>query len=221
MHTQNQSLLSARRICRSFGQNQVLFDIDLELVPGEVHALLGENGAGKSTLVRILAGYLSPSAGEIRLEGELRRYRSSGDAEADGVVMIHQELALAEQLTVEENVFLGREIRRGPFLDHRAMRERCRAALAELETRVDPRARVKDLSTSDQQMVEIAKAITRDVRVLIMDEPTATLTEHEVEVLFALLHGCVSAVWRSSTSPTSFARSSGSLTGSRCCAMAG
>ncbi|MCE8044976.1 sugar ABC transporter ATP-binding protein [Halomonas daqingensis] len=187
MHTRNHPLLSARRICRSFGQNQVLFDIDLELVPGEVHALLGENGAGKSTLVRILAGYLSPSEGEIRLEGELRRYRSSGDAEADGVVMIHQELALAEQLTVEENVFLGREIRRGPFLDHRAMRERCRAALAELETRVDPRTRVKDLSTSDQQMVEIAKAITRDVRVLIMDEPTAALTEHEVEVLFALI----------------------------------
>ncbi|APX94896.1 ABC transporter ATP-binding protein [Halomonas sp. 1513] len=187
MSDQTAPLLSAHRICRSFGQNQVLFDIDLDLVPGEVHALLGENGAGKSTLVKILSGYLSATSGDIRLQGEARRYRSSGEAEADGIVMIHQELALAEQLTAEENIFLGRELRRGPFLDRRAMRERCRAALTELETRVDPRARVKDLSTSDQQMVEIAKAITRDVRVLIMDEPTATLTEHEVEVLFTLI----------------------------------
>ena len=180
-------LLSARKLCRSFGENQVLFNVDLDLQTGEVHALLGENGAGKSTLVKILAGYLRPTSGEVLVEGSQRHYRSSGEAEADGVVMIHQELALAEQLSVEENIFLGRELRRGLFLDRRAMRERSRAALAELETHVDPSARVKDLSTSDQQMVEIAKAITRDVRVLIMDEPTATLTENEVSVLFALI----------------------------------
>ncbi|PKG46828.1 MULTISPECIES: sugar ABC transporter ATP-binding protein [Halomonadaceae] len=180
-------LLSARKLCRSFGENQVLFDVDLDLQAGEVHALLGENGAGKSTLVKILAGYLSATSGDVLVDGHQRHYRSSGEAEADGVVMIHQELALAEQLSVEENIFLGRELRRGLFLDRRAMRERSRAALAELETHVDPRARVKDLSTSDQQMVEIAKAITRDVRVLIMDEPTATLTENEVKVLFALI----------------------------------
>ena len=180
-------LLSARKLCRSFGENQVLFDVDLDLQVGEVHALLGENGAGKSTLVKILAGYLRPTSGEVVVDGSQRHYRSSGEAEADGVVMIHQELALAEQLSVEENIFLGRELRRGVFLDRRAMRERSRTALLELETDVDPRARVKDLSTSDQQMVEIAKAITRDVRVLIMDEPTATLTENEVSVLFALI----------------------------------
>ncbi|MBT2786046.1 MULTISPECIES: sugar ABC transporter ATP-binding protein [unclassified Halomonas] len=180
-------LLSARKLCRSFGENQVLFDVDLDLQAGEVHALLGENGAGKSTLVKILAGYLRPTSGEVLLDGKQQRYRSSGEAEADGVVMIHQELALAEQLSAEENIFLGRELRRGPFLDRRAMREQSRAALEELETHVDPRARVKDLSTSDQQMVEIAKAITRDVRVLIMDEPTATLTEKEVKVLFELI----------------------------------
>lgn len=180
-------LLSARKLCRSFGENQVLFDVDLELQAGEVHALLGENGAGKSTLVKILAGYLSATSGEVLVDGSQRHYRSSGEAEADGVVMIHQELALAEQLSVEENIFLGRELRRGVFLDRRAMRQQSREALAELETDVDPRARVKDLSTSDQQMVEIAKAITRDVRVLIMDEPTATLTENEVSVLFALI----------------------------------
>ncbi len=180
-------LLSARKICRSFGDNQVLFDVDLALQAGEVHALIGENGAGKSTLVKILAGYLRPTSGDVLVDGKKRHYHSSGEAEADGVVMIHQELALAEQLSAEENIFLGRELRRGLFLDRRAMRERSRAALAELETHVDPRARVKDLSTSDQQMVEIAKAITRDVRVLIMDEPTATLTENEVKVLFALI----------------------------------
>ncbi|WP_163558968.1 sugar ABC transporter ATP-binding protein [Halomonas sp. NO4] len=187
MSHEHATVLEARGIDRAFGGNQVLFGIDLTLNRGEVHALLGENGAGKSTLVKILAGYLPPSAGEVRLDGAPRRFRGSGEAEAEGIVMIHQELALAGQLTVEENVFLGRELRRGPFLDRRAMRERCREALAELETRVDPRARVKDLSTSDQQMVEIAKAVTRDVRVLIMDEPTASLTEHEVEVLFALV----------------------------------
>ncbi|WP_262489108.1 sugar ABC transporter ATP-binding protein [Halomonas sp. ANAO-440] len=187
MDTDNEVLLEGRQISRSFGGNQVLFDVDLMLRAGEVHALLGENGAGKSTLVRILAGYLSPTSGEVEMSGEPRRYRSSGEAEADGVVMIHQELALAELLTVEENIFLGREIRRGPFLDRKAMRSHCRKALAELETKVEPTARVKDLSTSDQQMVEIAKAVTRDVRVLIMDEPTATLTEHEVQVLFALV----------------------------------
>ncbi|MCZ0928801.1 sugar ABC transporter ATP-binding protein [Vreelandella janggokensis] len=180
-------LLSARQVCRSFGENQVLFDVDLDLQAGEVHALLGENGAGKSTLVKILAGYLRPTSAEVFLDGKQRHYRSSGEAEADGVVMIHQELALAEQLSVEENIFLGRELRRGLLLDRRTMRERSKEALAELETDVDPRARVKDLSTSDQQMVEIAKAITRDVRVLIMDEPTATLTENEVTVLFELI----------------------------------
>ncbi|SER42423.1 ribose transport system ATP-binding protein [Vreelandella subterranea] len=180
-------LLSARQICRSFGENQVLFDIDLDLQAGEVHALLGENGAGKSTLVKILAGYLRPTSGEVSVDGQHQHYRSSGEAEADGIVMIHQELALAEQLSVEENIFLGRELRRGLLLDRRTMRERSKEVLAELETDVDPRARVKDLSTSDQQMVEIAKAITRDVRVLIMDEPTATLTENEVSVLFALI----------------------------------
>ena len=180
-------VLEGRGIDHIFGSNQVLFGVDLELYPGEVHALLGENGAGKSTLMRILGGYLQPESGELRVDGHLRRYRGSGDAEADGIVMIHQELALAEQLTVEENIFLGRELRHGPFLDHQRMRDRCREALAELQTHVDPRARVRELSTSAQQMVEIAKAVTRDVRVLIMDEPTASLTEHEVEVLFDLI----------------------------------
>ncbi|TVP49183.1 MAG: sugar ABC transporter ATP-binding protein [Halomonas sp.] len=181
-------LLSARKLCRSFGDNQVLFDIDLDLQAGEVHALLGENGAGKSTLVKILAGYLRATSGDMFIDDKQKSYRSSGEAEADGVVMIHQELALAELLSVEENIFLGCELRRGLFLDRRAMRERSQAALAELETHVNPRARVKDLSTSDQQMVEIAKAITRNARVLIMDEPTATLTESEVKVLFALIN---------------------------------
>ncbi|BBI64382.1 hypothetical protein HSBAA_56880 [Vreelandella sulfidaeris] len=205
-------LLSARKLCRSFGNNQVLFDVDLDLQAGEVHALLGENGAGKSTLVKILAGYLRPTSGEVLVDGRQRHYRSSGEAEDDGVVMIHQELALAEQLSVEENIFLGRELRRGLFLDRRAMRQQSRAALAELETHVDPRARVKDLSTSDQQMVEIAKAITRDVRVLIMDEPTATLTENEVKVLFALIDRLRQRAWPFCISPTSCVKSSKSLT---------
>lgn len=187
MKPETQRLLEASHICHSFGANPVLFDVDLVLYAGEVHALLGENGAGKSTLVRILSGYLSPTAGKVAVGGELRHYRSSGEAEADGIVMIHQELALAEQLTVEENIFLGCELRRGPFLDRKAMRSRVRAVLAELETDIEPDARIKDLSTSDKQMVEIAKAVTRQVRVLIMDEPSASLTDREVRILFALI----------------------------------
>ncbi len=181
------ALLEGRRISQSFGANQVLFDVDIALRPGEVHALLGENGAGKSTLVRILSGYLAPSAGELRLDGEARQFRSSAEAEAEGVVLVHQELALAEQLTVEENIFLGQELRRGPFLARGAMRARARAALAELETDIDPDTRVRDLGSSDQQMVEIAKAVTRRVRVLIMDGPTASLTEREAQILFRLV----------------------------------
>ncbi len=187
MTARNDTLLEGCAIAHAFGGNQVLFDVDIALKAGEVHALLGENGAGKSTLVRILSGYLQPTRGQLRLRGAPWRCRDSGEAEREGVVLIHQELALAGQLTVEENIFLGRELRRGWFLDRRTMRERSRAVLAELETAIDPDARVQDLGTSDQQMVEIAKAVIRDARVLIMDEPTASLTDREVQILFRLV----------------------------------
>ncbi|AJE49223.1 sugar ABC transporter ATP-binding protein [Celeribacter indicus] len=171
-------------VSRSFGPVEVLHGVDFALRPGEVHALIGENGAGKSTTMNILAGYLDPTTGEVRAGGQAVRFASSKDAEARGIVMIHQEFNLAEHLTVDQNVFLGRELKKGWRLDHGAMRARTEELLARLECRVDPATQVSDLSVPNKQMVEIAKALSRDLRVLIMDEPTAVLTERECEILF-------------------------------------
>lgn len=177
------AILDARGIRRSFGPIEVLHGVDFDLVPGQVHALIGENGAGKSTTMKILGGYLPPSDGALMLDGAPVRFDDQRQAEAAGILMIHQEFNLALELTVEENIFLGRELTRGPFLDHRAMQEQARALLARLECYVDPRARIRDLSVPDRQMVEIARALGRDARVLIMDEPTAVLTRRETGVL--------------------------------------
>ena len=178
-------ILGLHGASRSFGPVRVLHDVDFDLRPGEVHALIGENGAGKSTAMKILAGYLAPSEGEVRLDGAPVRFASAREAEAAGVVMIHQEFNLAQELTVEENVFLGRERRRGPLLDHAAMQAETRALLDRLDCSVDPRARVSDISVPSRQMVEIARALGRDARVLVMDEPTAVLTARETDVLLA------------------------------------
>ena len=180
-------ILETQNLSKDFGPVRVLHDVSFSLQAGEVHALIGENGAGKSTLMKILSGYLPPSEGELRLFGKPVHFRNSSEAESLGVVLIHQEFNLADDLTVEENIFLGREKRRGLFLDRRAMVAEARNVLEELRTPVDPRARVRGLSVSQKQMVEIAKAVSRDVRLLIMDEPTDVLTGRETEVLFDLI----------------------------------
>ena len=177
-------ILQARGVTKSFGPIEVLHGVDFALRPGEVHALVGENGAGKSTLMKCLAGYQPVSGGEIVLKGEPVSFPDSEAAEKAGVVLIHQEFNLAEQLSAEENVFLGRELKRGFFLDRKAMRARAESLLRELATPVDTRLPVSRLSVSQKQMVEIAKALVREARVLIMDEPTAVLTGREAEVLF-------------------------------------
>ncbi len=179
--------IALEKVSRFFGPIQVLFDIDFDLRAGEVHALIGENGAGKSTMMKILAGYLAPSAGAVLLDGRPTVFSGLRDAEAAGVVMIHQEFNLAQQLTVEENIFLGRELRGPVFLDRRAMLAESRRLLDRLDCRVDPRARVADISVPNRQMVEIAKALLRNARVLIMDEPTAVLTDRETDVLLRLI----------------------------------
>ncbi|WP_297000689.1 MULTISPECIES: sugar ABC transporter ATP-binding protein [unclassified Thalassospira] len=176
--------LSGREICKSFGPAQVLFDVSIDLRAGEVHALLGENGAGKSTLVKILSGYHQPTSGELILDGAPVEFADSEIGENHGVILIHQELNLAEQLTVEENIFLGREIKRGWFLDKAAMRAEAKKLLDQLQCDVDPRTRIKDLAVSDRQMVEIAKALSKNADILILDEPTAVLTGREVDILF-------------------------------------
>ena len=183
MTAESASALALQSVTKSFGPIEVLHGIDFALHPGEVHALIGENGAGKSTMMKILGGFLQPTTGQMLLDGAPARFRSGPEAEARGVVVIHQEFNLAQDLTVGQNIWLGRE-RGGVFLDHKAMRQATQALLDQLECRVGPDARVHNLPVSDRQMVEIAKALSRNARVLIMDEPSAVLTAHEVQVLF-------------------------------------
>lgn len=176
-------ILALRDVHKSFGPIEVLHGVDFALAGGEVHALIGENGAGKSTIMKILGGFLEPTAGGVFLDGEPAPYRSGAEAEALGVVVIHQEFNLAQDLTVAENIYLGREIG-GLFLNHKAMRKGAQDLLDQLESHVRPDARIRDLPVSDRQMVEIAKALSRNARVLIMDEPSAVLTHREVQILF-------------------------------------
>ncbi len=177
-------------IVKEFGDVRVLHGVDFDIAAGEIHALIGENGAGKSTLMKILSGIEQPTQGRLAVDGETVRFPDTAAAEAHGVVLIHQEFNLADHLTAEENIYLGRELlwRNTPFLDKRAMREGARAALLELDCHVDPDTRVRDMAVSERQMVEISKAFTHDVRVMVMDEPTAVLTPKEARSLFGLMN---------------------------------
>lgn len=177
-------ILAASRISKSFGEIPVLFSVDFDVNPGEVHALIGENGAGKSTLIKILSGIEQPTSGTILLDGQPVVLPPDGLAENLGIVLIHQELNLAEDLRVSDSIFLGRELRHFGLLDLRQMREKASAVMETLHVHVDPDARISTLSVADKQMVEIAKAISRDARVLIMDEPTAVLSVSETQTLF-------------------------------------
>ncbi|TLX10367.1 sugar ABC transporter ATP-binding protein [Rhizobium sp. MHM7A] len=177
-------VLSARRICKSFSGVQVLFSVNFDLRAGEIHALMGENGAGKSTLVKVLSGFEQPTSGEILLDGKPVVLPPNGAAEALGIVIIHQEFNLAEHLTVTESLFLGREVTRFGVLDRKYMRAETRKVLDLLGSHVDENALISTLSIADKQMVEIAKAISRDARVVFMDEPTAVLSREETNMLF-------------------------------------
>ncbi len=174
-------------ITKSFGPVRVLHGVDLALVPGRVYGLLGENGAGKSTLMKILAGYEAPTSGELRIDGRAASFRGPRQAEAAGIVMIHQEFNLAEDLTVAQNVFLGHEVRRRGLLDDRTMRAETAAMLKQVGLAAHPDTRIKHLIVAEKQLVEIAKALARKARLLVMDEPTATLTPGETERLFQLI----------------------------------
>jgi len=174
-------------IGKDFGAGPVLDDVGFSVEAGEIHALVGENGAGKSTLMKILGGYLVASSGRVLLNGAPSHFRDQREAEAEGVVLIHQELNLVDDLTVADNIFLGREQRRGPFLDERAMRQEAAALLDRVGLDVDPTTRVRELIVAQKQLLEIAKALGRQARLMIMDEPTASLTPSEVERLFELI----------------------------------
>src|ERR687898_1451081 len=179
-------LLQMRGITKSFFGVPVLDAVYLDAMPGEVHAVVGENGAGKSTLMKILVGAYQPDAGSILLDGEEVRFSHPRRAQERGVSIIYQEFNLLPERTVAQNIFLGREPARGPLVDNRAMEEATARLLAELgvEGAISPGSPVRDLSVAQQQTVEIAKALSFEARILVMDEPTAALSPHEVEALF-------------------------------------
>jgi ribose transport system ATP-binding protein len=174
-------------VVKSFGPVQVLHGVSFDLAPGRVIGLLGENGAGKSTLMKILAGYEGLSGGELRIDGAAVHFDGPRSAESRGIVMIHQEFALAEDLTIAQNIFLGHEKTRGWWLDDAAMRAETERVLQQVGLKASPDTLVKRLIVAEKQLVEIAKALQRKARLLIMDEPTATLTPGETERLFALI----------------------------------
>jgi rhamnose transport system ATP-binding protein len=174
-------------VSKRFAATAALTDVSLELLPGEVHGLVGENGAGKSTLVKILAGVHQPDAGELRLDGQPVTIRDPAHARALGIAVVHQEPKLFPDLSVAENVFLVAPPMRGPAIDWGTMRRRTEALFEALDVRIDVGAQVRGMSMADQQLIEIAKALSIDARVLILDEPTASLSTHEVERLFTIV----------------------------------
>jgi ribose transport system ATP-binding protein len=175
-------------VAKRFGSTQALRGVELELRPGEVHALVGENGAGKSTLMKVLSGAVRPDAGRMTLDSQPYAPRGPLDARRRGVAMIYQELALAPHLSVEANVMLGLEVSRLGVLRRSEHRRRVREALAVLEHgEIDPDSPVAGLSTGAQQLVEIARALLIDVRVLVFDEPTSSLTQEDARRLFRLM----------------------------------
>jgi ribose transport system ATP-binding protein len=182
--------LEMRGITKSFAGNRVLAGVDLGAAAGQVCALVGENGAGKSTLMKILAGVYQPDAGEVLVDGRAVRFARPADALAHGIAMIYQELSLAPHLTVAENIFLGREpLKVVPLqvINRREMNERAARLLGEYGFKLNPRARVERLSAAERQLVEITRATLEARRVIVMDEPTSSLTTHEVEELFRLI----------------------------------
>jgi ribose transport system ATP-binding protein len=181
-------LLEARGISKSFPGVRALSRVDLEVRPGEVHALLGENGAGKSTLVHILAGVFGPDEGVIRMGGRQVRFPDARAAQEAGVAMVFQERSLAGPLSVAENVFFGRQpVRRWGIIDRARLHQQTHAILDDLGIALDPATPLEHLSPAQQQMVEIAKALSLNARLLVLDEPTSTLTETETTVLFRVI----------------------------------
>ena len=180
-------ILTLSGITKGFPGVRALSSVDLAVRPGEIHALLGENGAGKSTLMKILSGIYQPDEGRLVIDGKERRLGSYGDAVAAGIGTVFQEFSLIPYLNAPENIFLGRELRRFGLLARGAMRRAAARLFEQLGIKVDLAAEVRRLSVAQQQFIEIAKALSVDARILILDEPTATLTPTDAEHLFTIM----------------------------------
>jgi len=182
-------VLKMRKINKRFTGVHALKDVDFDLYEGEIHALVGENGAGKSTLMKTLTGIYRKDSGEIYYRGRIFNPRNPGEALKMGIGIIHQELNMMEDLTVSENIFIGREFttKRGLFLDKNLQNRKTEELFKRLKMDIDPSALIKDLTVGKQQMVEIAKAVSHDLKILILDEPTAALTETEIDALFSIM----------------------------------
>jgi D-xylose transport system ATP-binding protein len=182
-------ILEARGITKRFPGVVALNDVTFDLRPGEIHALCGENGAGKSTLIKLLSGIHSHGSyeGDLVVNGQVARFRGIADAERAGIAVIYQELALVDELTVAENIFLGAEATRFGFVDWSRVRREARELLARFDVQLDPDMPCRQLGVGERQLVEIVKALRKNSRVLILDEPTAALAEHEVQVLLGII----------------------------------
>jgi erythritol transport system ATP-binding protein len=192
--TTDSVVMSARGITKVYGPTRALKGVDFDIRRGAVTVLFGENGAGKSTLMKILSGVESPTSGVLVLDGEEITLTGTVDAASRGIAIIHQELSLAPNLSIKDNIFMGRElVRRGIVVDDKQETEKTREIMARLAEELDPRTLVEDLRLGQQQVVEIARALAGDARVLIMDEPTSALSGTEVEVLFALIRELTAA----------------------------
>ena len=180
-------LVTLKNIRKSFGPVKVIKDVTVSVYPGKVQVLLGENGAGKSTLIKIMAGVYQPDSGQIVINNEPVTLPNTRAAEAHGIATIHQELNLVGSMSVAENIMLGRTPKKFGMVDRRELRRQARIALDRIGLRVDVDTQVRELGIAQQQLVEIAKALSINARVLILDEPTAALTKHETENLFRVV----------------------------------
>ncbi|KIL40523.1 D-ribose transporter ATP-binding protein [Gordoniibacillus kamchatkensis] len=182
-------LLAMKDVCKSFPGVKVLENVQFELRKGELHALMGENGAGKSTLMKIVGGIYRMDRGSIAVEGSTVQIASPSAAQRLGIAIIHQELNLIPHLSIMENIFLGREFKVGrtPWINWRKMKDEARSYLRQLGLELDPGMQVSELSVGQQQLIEIAKALSMDAKVLVLDEPTAALTDREIDALFEVI----------------------------------
>lgn len=185
-------LLEMREITKKYPGVLALNNVEMKVKRGSIHALVGENGAGKSTLVKVLSGFAKPDSGEIIFDGNKLEIKGAIDAMDKGIVIIHQELNLVPEMTIAENIFLGREPLRRRFIQDKVMIEEAQRLLDDYQMNLSAKMQVKNLSVSQRQMIEIIKAVSRDAKIILMDEPTSAISASEVETLFKAIHQLIS-----------------------------